>query len=241
MARKYRRRKKMSKMSLSFVLVLFLVWGLYQVVTFLGNSHAFVPSYSLESIPSYQGEPYVVLNDNQPYFSEEDYQRQVFESYSELDFLGRVGVAFAHIGQELMPTEDRESISSINPTGWVQKEYDIVSGKYLYNRCHLIGYQLTGENDNEKNLMTCTRSMNVDGMLPFENEIAEYIKTTNHHVLYRVTPIFEGNHLLASGVQLEASSIEDHCASLCFNVYIYNVEDGITIDYQTGESQLAEN
>ena len=140
-----------------------------------------------------------------------------------------------------MPTEERESISSVKPSGWHSVKYDIVEGKYLYNRCHLIGFQLAGENANEKNLITCTRSMNVDGMLPFEDQVAEYVKETNHHVLYRVTPVFEGNNLIASGVQIEASSVEDKCGDICFNVYVYNVEEGITIDYLTGESKLAIN
>lgn len=157
----------------------------------------------------------------------------VFESYSELDRLGRCGVAFACIGVELMPTEDRESISSVTPSGWINTEYD---GQYLYNRCHLIGFQLTGENANERNLITGTRYMNIDGMLPFENIVADYIQDTNNHVLYRVTPDFQADELVARGVQIEAFSVEDQGDGICFNVYIYNIQPGIEIDYKTGAS-----
>lgn len=196
------------------------------------------PSYALENIPSYNGKPYVVINDNKPYFDDDDYSTSSFEEYSELDLLGRCGAAFANIGPELMPTEERGSIGGIKPSGWHTIKYDIVSGKYLYNRCHLIGYQLTGENDNPKNLITCTRSMNTVGMLEFENKVVEYIKRTGNNVLYRVTPIFEENNLVASGVLIEASSIQDHCTEICFNVYVYNVEDGIKINYSNGDSEL---
>ncbi len=201
------------------------------------------PSYSssfdLDSIPEYEDSPYVVLNNNEPEFEESDYTTLSFEEYSELDSLGRCGVAFACLSIDTMPSEDdeRESISSITPSGWVNKQYDIVDGGYLYNRCHLIGYQLSNENANEKNLITGTRYMNTEGMLPFENDVAEYIKETNNHVLYRVTPIYEGNNLVASGVQIEAKSVEDNGESICFNVYCYNVQPGITINYATGESE----
>lgn len=200
-----------------------------------------VSSADLENIPEYSNSPYVILNDNKPEFTEEELETDPFESYSELDSLGRCGVAMANIGLELMPKadEERESISSVEPTGWINREYEIVDGGYLYNRCHLIGYQLTAENANEKNLITGTRYMNTEGMLPFENEIAEYIKETRNHVLYRVTPIFEDDNLVASGVQLEAQSIEDSGVGICFNVYCYNVQPGITIDYATGESKEA--
>lgn len=194
-------------------------------------------SYSLEEIPEYSGQSYVVINDNNPDFNLDDYSES-FESYSSLDILGRAGVAFANIGQDLMPTEERTSIGMIKPTGWHTVKYDIVDGKYLYNRCHLIGFQLTGENANEKNLITCTRYMNTGAMLEFENKVASYIKETNNHVLYRVTPVYEGSNLLASGVQIEAKSLEDNGKGICFNVYIYNVQDGIEIDYATGESKL---
>ncbi len=191
---------------------------------------------SIHDIPDYTGEYYVAINNNIPEFSDEDKSRSAFESYSELDSLGRAGVAFAKINKSMMPTEERGSIGSVKPSGWHTIKYDIVSGKYLYNRSHLIGFQLTGENANEKNLITGTRSFNVDGMLPFENMVADYIIETNNSVMYRVTPIYEGTNLLASGVVIEAQSIEDD--SISFNVYIYNVEPGINIDYSDGTSNL---
>lgn len=195
-------------------------------------------SLLLNDIPAYSGDPYVVLNDNQPDFDEDDLTTNSFEQYSDLDALNRCGVAYANVGQDIMPTEKRGSISSVKPTGWVTAKYDNVDGKYLYNRCHLIGYQLTGENANEKNLITGTRYMNVEGMLPFENMVADYVKETGNHVLYRVTPVFEGDNLVASGVQMEALSVEDKGEGVCFNVYAYNNQPGITIDYATGESWL---
>lgn len=193
----------------------------------------------LTNIPDYSGEPYVILNDNKPEFSSNDLTTSSYEHYSELDELGRCGVAEACIGIDLMPTEDRESISHVIPSGWIQAEYDHVDGKHLYNRCHLIGFQLTGENANEKNLITGTRYMNTEGMLPFENMIADYVKETENHVLYRVTPIFEEDCLVANGVQMEAMSVEDEGESICFNVYAYNVQPGVDIRYSTGESTLA--
>lgn len=196
-------------------------------------------TYKLENIPNYSGKAYIEINDGKPNFNDEDYSKSTFESYSDLDYLNRATVAYAKVGKETMPTEERGSIGMIKPTGWHTIKYDIVSGKYLYNRCHLIGYQLTGENANEKNLITCTRQMNTGAMLDFENKVADYIKETNNHVLYRVTPIYENNNLLASGVQIEASSIEDKCKDICFNVYIYNVQDGITINYKNGDSYLS--
>ena len=180
----------------------------------------------------------IILNNNVPEFYEEDLATKSFEQYSELDELGRCGVAFASIGIDIMPTEERESIGQIKPTGWQTVKYDCVDGKYLYNRCHLIGYQLTAENANEKNLITGTRYMNVEGMLPFENMVAEYIKETRNHVLYRVTPIFKGDNLVASGVQIEAESVEDKGKEISFNVYVYNNQPGILIDYLTGKSEL---
>lgn len=195
------------------------------------------PSFDLNEIPAFAGDAYVVLNDNQPDFPDEDKNENSFESYSELDALGRCGPAYANIGQDLMPTGKRGSISNVKPSGWVNRDYgDLVDGGYLYNRCHLIGYQLTGENDNEKNLITGTRYMNVEGMLPFENMVADYVKETGNHVLYRVTPVFDGDNLVASGVQMEALSVEDEGEGVCFNVYAYNNQPGITIDYATGES-----
>lgn len=199
------------------------------------------PAYSesVQNVPDFSGNPYVVINDNQPEFTQEDRTTQAYEYFSLLDSLGRCGYTMACVGTELMPTEDRESISHIKPSGWVQAQYDIVDGNSLYNRCHLIGFQLTGENDNERNLITGTRYMNVEGMLPFENLVADYVKETGNHVLYRVTPIFDGSNLVARGVQLEAWSVEDDGAGVCFHVYVYNIQPGVTINYATGESFLA--
>lgn len=190
----------------------------------------------LEDIPAYAGSPFVEINQNIPEFDEADMSTTSFERYSSLDFRGRCGVAYANIGRDLMPTEERGSISSVTPSGWNNKKYDNVDQGYLYNRCHLIGYQLSGENANEKNLITGTRYLNVDGMLPLENMVADYVKETGNHVLYRVTPIFEGKNLVASGVQMEAKSVEDDGVGVQFNVYCYNVQPGIEIDYATGES-----
>ena len=190
------------------------------------------------NIPAYSGEAYVEINHNMPYFTEEDYSTESFESYSPLDSLGRCGTAYANIGQDIMPTEEKQSIGQIKPSGWHLVKYDIVEGKYLYNRCHLIGYQLSGENANEQNLITGTRYLNVTGMLPFENKVADYVKKTDHHVLYRVTPIFEGDNLLADGVLMEAWSVEDAGEGICFNVFVYNVQPGVIIDLATGDSRL---
>ena len=195
---------------------------------------------SLEDIPAYSGEPYVEVDGNVPDFAEEDRVAESFESYAPLDSLGRCGTAYACISTDLMPTEERGSIGQIKPSGWQTVKYDFVDGKYLYNRCHLIGYQLTAENANEENLITGTRYFNVEGMLPFENMVADYIKETGNHVLYRVTPVFEGDNLVASGVQMEALSVEDEGDGICYNVYCYNVQPGVEIDYATGESREAD-
>ena len=197
--------------------------------------------FELSTIPEYSSSPYVEINNNVPYFTEEDYTTKPFEKYSEWDKLGRSGMAYANVCKEIMPKEgeERGEIGNIKDlSGWVQKRYDnLIKDKYLYNRCHLIGWQLSSENDNKKNLITGTRYLNTEGMLPFENLIAEYIEANeNNHVLYRVTPIFEGNNKLASGVQMEAWSVEDNGNGLHFNVYCYNVQPGIVIDYATGES-----
>ena len=200
------------------------------------NVISYTTSFNLSTIPTFTDTPYVVLNDNKPEFKEEDFQREVFEDYSPLDYLGRCGPAFAKIGLETVPIKERESIGSVKPSGWKTVKYDNIDGKYLYNRCHLIGYQLTAENANERNLITGTRYMNIQGMLPFENMVAEYVKSTKNHVLYRVTPIFEDDNLVANGVQIEAESIEDKGKGICFNVYVYNVQPGIYINYNNGES-----
>lgn len=194
---------------------------------------------SISDIPEYSGEDYIILNNNVPNFSESDLTTTSFEEYSPLDSLGRCGVAYSNIGTDIMPTEKRESISSVKPSGWQSVKYDIVEGKYLYNRSHLIGYQLTAENANDRNLITGTRYFNATLMLPYENMVADYIKETNNHVLYRVTPVFEGNNLVATGVQMEAKSVEDNGEGIEFNVFVYNVQPGITIDYATGNSALS--
>ena len=191
------------------------------------------------TVPSYTRteEPYIKVNGNVPRFSEEEKKNAAaFESYSDLDALGRCGVAFACVGKETMPTEERGPIGSIKPSGWHSVKYDFVDGTYLYNRCHLIGYQLTAENANEKNLITGTRYLNTKGMLPFENMVADYVKETGNHVLYRVTPVFEGNNLVASGVYMEAYSVEDNGDGICFYVYVFNRQPGVKIDYLTGDS-----
>ncbi len=192
----------------------------------------------LSDIPPFSDKPYVVLNNNQPYFNSSDYTTDSFEYYSSLDNQGRCGIVYACIGKEIMPTGERGETGQIKPTGWHTVKYDIVDGKFLYNRCHLIGWQLTGETSNERNLITGTRYLNVQGMLPFENMVADYIKETENHVLYRVTPCFEKNNLLAHGVQIESYSVEDGGAGICFNVFCYNVQPGVTIDYSSGNSKL---
>lgn len=196
----------------------------------------------LEDIPDYSGEPYVMINDNIPDFLEEDLTTKSYESYSELDDKERCGAAIACIGKDLMPTEERGPIGNVKPSGWHTVKYnDRIDGNYLYNRCHLIGYQLSGENANEKNLITGTRYLNTEGMLPFENMVADYVEETDNHVLYRVTPVFEGDNLVASGVIMEAQSVEDEGKSILFHVFCYNVQPGVIIDYETGESETDEN
>lgn len=194
------------------------------------------PEDELSKIPEYSGAPYVAVNDNVPFFTEEEITTDAFEEYSALDSLGRCGVAYANICRELMPTEKRESISAVRPTGWHSVEYDFVNGKSLYNRCHLIGFQLAGENANERNLITGTRYLNIEGMLPFEDMVADYVKETDGHVLYRVTPYFRGDNLVANGVLMEGWSVEDEGEGVCFNVYAYNVQPGVSIDYATGDN-----
>lgn len=200
-------------------------------------------SYSLNNIPEYSSEPYVIINNNKPNFTEEDFLKESFEDYSKLDDFGRCGVAFANLSKETMPKEDenRKSLDSVIPTGWNNVEYDIVSGRKLYNKCHLIAFSLSAENANEKNIITGTRYFNVSGMLPFEMKVLNYLKKNeNNHVLYRVTPIYESENKLASGVTIEIESVEDKGKELCFYVYVYNIQPGIYIDYATGESKLLE-
>ena len=206
-----------------------------QKVVHTGTASAF----NAADVPAYSGEPYTAVNNNEPYFTSDNLTTEAFENYSELDALGRCGVAYANVCLETMPTEKRGSISEVKPTGWHSVKYDNVDGKSLYNRCHLIGYQLTAENANQQNLITGTRYLNVDGMLPFENMVADYVKETDNHVLYRVTPIFTGDNLVADGVLMEGYSVEDEGDGICFCVYAYNVQPGITIDYATGDSWLS--
>jgi len=191
-----------------------------------------------QEFPQYNGSAYAKLNNNIPSFSKSQITTKSFENYAELDYLRRCGVAYACIGLDIMPTEERGSIGQVKPSGWHTVKYDIVDGKYLYNRCHLIGYQLSAENANELNLITGTRYMNVQGMLPFENMVADYVKETGNHVMYRVTPVFEGKNLVATGVQMEALSVEDNGEGVCFNVFVYNVQPGVSINYLTGDSSL---
>ena len=200
-------------------------------------------SVNISSIPKYSGSPYVVINNNIPSFNSDELTTTAYEKYSPLDSLGRCGVAIASCGVEIMPAdgEERESISNVSPSGWKQAQYDCVNGKWLYNRSHLIGWQLSAENANAKNLITGTKYLNVQGMLPFENMVADYIRETNNHVAYRITPIFKGNNLLCSGVQMEAYSIEDDGDGICFNVYCYNVQPGVILNYATGASSLGNN
>lgn len=217
------------------ILVIAIVQSFFDVSTDFSSE-----TIDISSIPEYSGEPYVVINNNVPVFGEVDSDLGAYEKYSDLDELGRCTQAISCVSTMLMPKEERGDISSVKPTGWHSVQYNFVDGNILYNRCHLIGFQLTGENANEKNLITGTRYMNVESMLPFENMIADYVKETENKVLYRVTPIFEGDELVARGVQMEAWSLEDSGEGVCFNVFCYNVQPGVEIDYATGESCAAE-
>ena len=231
-----RRNQKKSKSSQAMALLLQALVGsaLYRYAVPASTA-------SIQDIPAYNGSPYVTISDNVPTFTEQDWTTDSYEIYGALDALGRCTRAEACIGPDLMPSEDRESIQDVTPTGWVQESYDFISGQYLYNRSHLIGYQLTGENANACNLITGTRYLNVEGMLPFENMVADYIQETGNHVLYRVTPMFEGSDLLAQGVQMEAWSVEDQGDGISFHVFCYNVQPGVEIDYATGENWIGED
>lgn len=201
----------------------------------LVNNNSYV---SLDAIPAYDGRAYVAVNNNEPFFTDSDMTTTAFENYSDLDSLGRCGVAYANICKDIMPTEERGKIGMIKPSGWHTVKYDVIKDRYLYNRCHLIGYQLAGENANPKNLITGTRYLNVEGMLPFENLVADYVNNTGNHVLYRVTPMFSGSNLVANGVLIEAKSVEDNGGGIFFNVYCYNVQPGVGINYENGDSWL---
>jgi DNA-entry nuclease len=231
---------RLSALWLSVLLILGALTGCIDFVVEEPDPPSSSSAASLSDVPPFTDQAYVVLGDGIPTFTEEDKAVSAsFETYAALDALGRCGVTYACIGQDLMPTEERGSIGSVKPSGWQTVKYDIVDGKYLYNRCHLIGFQLTGENANRENLITGTRYLNIEGMLPFENMVADYIKETGNHVLYRVTPIFEGGNLVASGVVMEGWSVEDQGDGICFYVYCYNNQPGIVIDYATGESALS--
>ena len=230
-------RKSYKKKLIKIIVAGVVALGGYLGVEFHQQTYSAI---SIEDVPEYSGQPYVIINDNEPYFDKDNLTTQSFEEYSSLDSLGRCGVAYANIGEETMPTEKRGNIGMIKPSGWQIKKYDFIDGKYLYNRCHLIGYQLSGENANEKNLITGTRYMNTEGMLPFENQVADYVKDTGNHVLYRVTPVFEEDNLVADGVLMEAMSVEDRGLDIEFNVFVYNVQPQVKIDYQTGKSSLDE-
>lgn len=238
-----RRRKKGGKSRKAQILagVLLLIAAALLAALQAHETQQTAEVIALDDLPAYSGEAYVEINGNVPFFTEDELTTDTFETYSELDELGRCGVAYANICHELMPTEPRGEIGSVKPSGWHTVRYNgLVEGNYLYNRCHLIGYQLAGENANRQNLITGTRYLNTTGMLPFENQVDDYVDETDNHVLYRVTPIYEGDNLVASGVLMEAYSVEDD-GGLCFCVYCYNVQPYITIDYATGESWLSED
>jgi len=228
----YQKHTSISKFVLTLVVIILMLGQ------WVYEQQSYAHRVSWADLPAYAGSAYVVINNNKPLFDEEELLTESYEFYSPLDALDRCGYTMACIGRDIMPTEPRQNISHIKPTGWVQKLYGFVDGESLYNRCHLIGFQLTGENDNERNLITGTRYMNTEGMLPFENMVADYIRETGNHVLYRVTPIFQGDNLLANGVQIEALSVEDGGEGICFHVFAYNVQPGVAIDYATGKNRL---
>lgn len=232
-----KRLLKRKKLSIPVILVVVIAMAI-SWYTSRGQENA--QGVSLDNIPAFSDKAYVVIDDGTAKFTKQDLTTDSYEFYSQQDYLGRCGYAMACIGQDIMPTEERGSIGQVKPSGWQTVKYDFVDGKYLYNRCHLIGYQLTGENANVRNLITGTRYLNVEGMLPFENMVADYVKETGNHVLYRVTPIYNGQELVARGVQMEAYSLEDSGEGISFNVYCYNNQPGVTIDYATGKSTLDE-
>ena len=231
------RSKKKNKSTIYIIiLIIALIVAFYEEVVEDTYSipETILASYDIDNIPEYSGYAFVYINGNIPFFEDKEKNAEGFEIYGDLDRLGRCTYAFANISKNLMPTEKRSSIGSVRPSGWQISKYDFIDGKYLYNRCHLIGYQLTGENANENNLITCTRQMNTGTMLEYENKVAEYIKRTGNHVLYRVTPVFEENNLLAKGVIMEGLSVEDK--EIEFNIFVYNVQDGVIIDYSNGDN-----
>ena len=231
-----RKREKKKGSSVFLTIFVILVYLLYKG-NIIGNTYSteeLMVSYSKDNIPEYSGNKYVILNNNSPYF--DNYTSEEFEIYGTLDNLGRCTYAYANVNKHTMPTEKRESIGMIKPSGWHISKYDFIDGKYLYNRCHLIGYQLTGENANIKNLITCTREMNTGTMLEYENKVASYVKKTNNHVMYRVTPVYDDDNLVAKGVIMEGYSVEDNGTGIKFNIFVYNVQDGVIIDYESGDN-----
>lgn len=237
-----KRKKRFTLLAIALITVAVILIALFCFLKWNASKAQRKYQESL-SIPKYSGVAYTEINGNIPFFDEDEKNTTSFESYSELDSLGRCGVAYANVSRELMPTVERGEIGSIKPTGWQQAKYEGIvnsSPPYLYNRCHLIAYCLTAENANEKNLITGTRYMNVEGMLPFEEQVARYLDKNDNHVLYRVTPIFEGDNLVASGVLMEAYSVEDDGAGVCFCVYCFNVQPGVEINYGTGLSRVGD-
>ena len=238
------RIKKRTKRKLRKLLILLILVGAISAINYYDSSFFdriksyALPSYNIGEVPEYSGKGYVIINNNKPDFKQEEITTKSFEKYSNLDLLGRCGVAYANVSKDTMPTKEREPIGMIKPSGWKYSKYNFIDGKYLYNRCHLIAFQLAGENANKKNLITCTRYANATTMLKFENKVANYIKRTNNHVLYRVTPIFNNTDLVAKGIQMEALSVEDNGRGIKFNVYVYNIQKGVTIDYKTGNNHL---
>lgn len=233
---KDRYRRKGGQGELLLVPILLLLWMLISLaqIFYYKDKDPFSENFT---VADYSGQAYSIVNDNMPFFKESEITEKSFEIYAGLDEYGRCRGAMACLGYDLMPAGERKSISSVKPTGWKAKKYDFIDEGYLYNRSHLIGFQLSGENANERNLITGTRYMNIKGMLPFENKVAEYIRKSKNHVMYRVRPLFEGNHLLAKGVLMEAWSVEDEGRGICFNVFCYNIEPGVLIDYRDGSSR----
>ena len=233
-------KRRIRKLFAFFAFIVAILWGInyYNSDLFDRLVSFALPSYDIGEVPEYNGRGYVIINNNKPKFDEKDMTSKTFEKYSNLDLLGRCGVAYANLGKETMPTKEREPIGMVKPSGWKYSKYKFIDGKYLYNRCHLIAFQLAGENANKKNLITCTRYANATTMLKFENKVSKYIKKTGNHVLYRVTPIFKGAELVARGIQMEALSVEDNGFGIKFNVYVYNIQDGVSIDYRTGDNHL---
>lgn len=228
------KKKKIINNVIGIVVGMSLFFGINAIINHQKNVNY---TFLTEEIPKYTGEAYIEINNNIPYFKNDEITTKSYEKYSELDSSGRCGVAVACIGKDLMPTEPRGEIGNVRPTGWHTVKYDCIEDRYLYNRCHLIAFMLTGENANEKNLITGTRYLNVEGMLPFENKVASYIKETGNHVMYRVTPIFTGDNLVADGVLMEAYSVEDKGKGIEFCVFCYNVQPGVEINYSNGESK----